>query len=86
MTAWFDIEPLTVRAARPGDRILPLGGPGHRPVVRCFMDARVSKLARRAWPVVEAAGSVVWVPGVCRAESLLPPAGSEALRVEVTYE
>jgi tRNA(Ile)-lysidine synthetase-like protein len=86
MTAWFEGGPLTVRQPRAGDRIRPLGGPGHRPVVRCFMDARVSRLARRAWPVVEAAGSVVWVPGVCRAEALVPPAGSEALRVDVTYE
>lgn len=86
MTAWFDGEPLTVRAARPGDRIHPLGGPGHRPVVKCFMDARVSRLARQAWPILEVAGSVVWVPGVCRAEAFVPHAGSEALRVEVTYE
>ncbi len=86
MTAWFAGGPLTVRAPRPGDRILPLGGAGHRPVVRCFMDARVSKLARQAWPVFEAGGSVVWVPGVCRAEALVPPAGSEALRVEAAYE
>lgn len=86
MTAWFTGEVITVRASRPGDRIRPLGGAGHRPLVRCFMDARVSKLARRAWPVLEARGSVVWVPGVCRAEALVPPAGSEALRVEVTYE
>lgn len=86
MTAWFPRGPITVRASRPGDRIVPLGGPGRRPVVRCFMDARVSKLARRAWPVLEAGGSVVWVPGVCRGAALVPPAGSEALRVEVTYE
>lgn len=86
MTAWIDGVPLSVRQPRAGDRIRPLGGPGHRPVVRCFMDARVSRLARRAWPVVEAAGSVVWVPGVCRAEAFVPPAGSEALRVDVTYE
>jgi tRNA(Ile)-lysidine synthase len=86
MTAWFERVPLTIRHPRAGDRIHPLGGPGHRPVVRCFMDARVSRLARKAWPVVEAAGSVVWVPGVCRAEAFIPPAGSEALRVDATYE
>ena len=86
LTAWFEGTLLTVRHPRAGDRIRPLGGPGRRPVVKCFMDARVSRLARRAWPVVEAAGSVVWVPGVCRAEAFVPPAGSEALRVDVTYE
>ncbi|HEU4829580.1 MAG TPA: tRNA lysidine(34) synthetase TilS [Gemmatimonadales bacterium] len=86
MTAWFPGEPITVRASRPGDRIVPLGGPGRRRVVRCFQDARVSKLSRGAWPVLTAGGSVVWVPGVCRAEERVPPAGSEALRVDVSYE
>lgn len=86
MTAWFPREAITIRASRSGDRIIPLGAPGRRPVVRCFMDARVSKLARRAWPVLEAGGLVVWVPGVCRGAALVPPPGSEALRVEVTYE
>ena len=86
MTAWFPGAPITVRASRPGDRIIPLGGPGHRLVVRCFQDARVPRLSRGAWPVLVVGGSVVWVPGVCRAEALVPPAGSEALRVDVTYE
>jgi tRNA(Ile)-lysidine synthetase-like protein len=86
MTAWFPGGPITVRASRPGDRIVPLGGPGHRLLVRCFQDARVPRLSRGTWPVLLAGGSVVWVPGVCRAEALVPPAGSEALRVDVTYE
>jgi tRNA(Ile)-lysidine synthetase-like protein len=86
MTAWFPGEPLSVRASRPGDRIRPLGGPGRRLLVRCFQDARVSRLSRSDWPVLLAGESVVWVPGVCRAEALVPPAGSEALRVDVAYE
>lgn len=86
MTAWFPGEPITVRTSRPGDRIVPLGGPGHRLLVRCFQDARVPRLSRGAWPVFLAGGSLVWVPGVCRADALVPPAGSEALRVDVTYE
>lgn len=86
MTAWFPGEPITVRTPRPGDRIVPLGGPGRRLVVRCFQDARVSRLSRSAWPVLTVGGSVVWVPGVCRADERVPPAGSEALRVDVSYE
>lgn len=86
MTAWFPEEPLSVRAYRPGDRIRPLGGPGRRLLVRCFQDARVPRLSRSDWPVLLAGESVVWVPGVCRAEALVPPAGSEALRVDVAYE
>jgi tRNA(Ile)-lysidine synthase len=86
MTAWFPAEPLSVRASRPGDRIRPLGGPGRRLLVRCFQEARVPRLSRSHWPVLVAGESVVWVPGVCRAEALVPPAGSEALRVDVAYE
>jgi hypothetical protein len=54
--------------------------------VRCFQDARVPASRRAGWPVVEAGGVVAWVPGVCRTEAMIPPAGSEALRVHVTYD
>lgn len=89
LTAWFPIDSvpsgLIVRAPREGDRIAPLGGPGRRLLVRCFQDARVPRARRGAWPVIESAGTAVWVPGVCRADALLPPAGSEAFRVDATY-
>ena len=83
-TAWFDASSpaLTVRGWRFGDRLRPLGGRGHRLVVRCFQDARVPRSSRAAWPVVEHAGVVAWVPGVCRSDLLVPAAGVEALRVD----
>lgn len=86
LTAWFPPEALTVRTLRPGDRVRPLGGIGHRLLVRCFQDARVPKLSRSDWPVLLAGEAVVWVPGVCRSEAHVPPEGSEALRVDVTYD
>jgi tRNA(Ile)-lysidine synthase len=82
-SAWFLPEALTVREWREGDRIFPLGGTGHRAVVRCLQEARVPLSRRRSWPVIEAAGRVVWIPGVCRSGDLVPPEGSEALRVDV---
>ena len=82
MTAWFERAPLVLRAWREGDRIRPLSGRGSRLVVRCFQDARVPHSRRAGWPVLESAGSPVWVPGVCRSDLLLPPAGAEALRVD----
>ena len=86
MTAWFPGEALTVRGPRSGERLAPLGGTGRRLLVRCFQDARVPASRRAGWPVVEAAGVVAWVPGVCRTDAMIPPAGAEALRVDVTYD
>ena len=85
MTAWFPAGALTVRGPRTGERLVPLGGRGRRLLVRCFQDARVPASRRAGWPVIEAGGVVAWVPGVCRTEAMIPPAGSEALRVDVTY-
>ncbi|HLQ22403.1 MAG TPA: tRNA lysidine(34) synthetase TilS [Gemmatimonadales bacterium] len=81
-TAWIDPGGLAVRGWRPGDRIRPLGGRGSRLLVRCFQDARIPRSRRAAWPVVTSQGSVVWVPGVCRSDLLVPRAGAEALRVD----
>ena len=85
MTAWFPERELTVRGPRHGERLAPLGGRGRRLLVRCFQDARVPASRRAGWPVIEADGVVAWVPGVCRTEAMIPTAGSEALRVHVTY-
>ena len=85
MTAWFPESPLAVRGPEPGERVVPIGGAGRRLLVRCFQDARVPASKRAGWPVVESEGMAVWVPGVCRSEAMIPPAGSEALRVDVTY-
>lgn len=89
MTAWFEPAALAsgglaVRGLRDGDRIRPLAGTGRRLVVRCFQDARVPRGARSGWPLFAAGDRIVWVPGVCRSDGLLPRPGAEALRVDVT--
>ena len=86
MSAWFPAGPLEVRALRPGDRISPVKGSGHRLLVRCFQEARVPRSRRAAWPIVESNGVVVWVPGVSRSGALIPTAGSEAVRVDVSHD
>ncbi|HSJ76050.1 MAG TPA: tRNA lysidine(34) synthetase TilS [Gemmatimonadales bacterium] len=85
LSAWFTLEPLTVRAWAPGDKVHPLGGTGRRLIVRCFQDARVPRSSRRTWPVVTGTHDIVWVPGVCRSAAWVPPAGVEALRVDAQY-
>ena len=84
-TAWFSADDLVVRSWTPGDKVRPLAGAGRRPVVRCFQEARVPRRSRAEWPVLAAPGLVVWIPGVCRSDALLPPAGAEALRVDVEH-
>lgn len=84
MTAWFAADALGLRPPAPGDRIRPIGGRGTRPLARCFQEAKVPRGRRGGWPVLESDGSAVWVPGVCRADALVPEPGAEALRVDVT--
>jgi tRNA(Ile)-lysidine synthetase-like protein len=84
-TAWFHSDSLVVRPWAPGDKLRPLAGTGRRLVVRCFQDARVPRRNREDWPVIAARDVVVWIPGVCRSDALLPPAGTEALRVDVEH-
>ena len=85
LVAWFDsTSSYQVRPWRPGDRILPLGGTGHRLVVRCMQDRRVPRRDRAGWPVLFGQGRLVWVPGVMRSALALPLAGQPAVRVEFT--
>jgi tRNA(Ile)-lysidine synthetase-like protein len=74
----------TVRRWRPGDRIRPLGGDGSRAVAVLLREARIPPARRAAWPVVVNAddATIVWVPGICRADARVPAEGTEAWRVE----
>lgn len=81
--AWFIPGELALRPWRPGDRVAPIGGTGHRLAAKCFQEARVPASERGSWPLVEGAGKVAWIPGVCRSGDLLPERGAPAIRVEV---
>lgn len=81
--AWFVPGTYGVRPWAAGDRIRPLHGTGGRLVVKCLQEARIPRHRRIRWPVVTSeAGRVVWVPGVCRSDELVPRTGTEALRVD----
>jgi tRNA(Ile)-lysidine synthase len=82
LTAWFTLNPLTVRAWSPGEKLKPLGGTGRRLVVRCFQEVRVPRSRRASWPVLAQNQDIIWIPGVCRSDALLPARGTEALRVD----
>jgi tRNA(Ile)-lysidine synthase len=72
-TAVFDGDrlpgDLIVREARPGDRMKPLGLRGHQKLHDLFVNAKVGRSRRRAWPVLAAGADVLWVPGLARSET-----------------
>ncbi|HEU5186036.1 MAG TPA: tRNA lysidine(34) synthetase TilS, partial [Gemmatimonadaceae bacterium] len=72
---------LSVRAWRPGDRMVPEGSTKPRRLKGLFRDAGVDAVRRRAWPVVVAGEEVVWVPGVRRS----PAAPARSGRPIVTF-
>jgi hypothetical protein len=47
-----------------------------------MQDARIARSQRATWPVIEQAGTIVWVPGVCRSAEALPAARDPALRID----
>ena len=72
-----------LRASRAGDRMVPLGGVGHRSVRRLLMEARVPRGARGSYPVIARGETILWVPGVCRSAADLPVPGTRGLRLDV---
>ncbi len=66
--AWLDAETLPVglclRRGRPGDRFQPLGMDGHSLKLSDFwINEKLPRRARAAWPLVAAEEKIVWVPG-----------------------
>jgi len=82
LVTWVTPGDGEIRSPRPGDRVRPLRGRGRRPVRRLLMEARVPRGERPDYPVLSRDGDIIWVPGVCRSETALPPVGQRALRWE----
>jgi hypothetical protein len=47
-----------------------------------MQDAKVPRSLRVGWPVLESAGTVVWVPGVTRSAECVAAPGAPALRID----
>ncbi|NJN15293.1 MAG: tRNA lysidine(34) synthetase TilS [Oscillochloris sp.] len=54
---------LAVRRRRPGDRFRPLGGRGSRRLQDYFVDVRLPRPLRNAWPILICADTIVWPIG-----------------------
>ena len=74
--------PLTLRGRAPGDRVRTRGGT--RPLKKLLSEARVPLRRRGTLPVLaDAAGAVLWVPGVARAEGCAPEPGEPSITLAV---
>ncbi len=71
---------LTVRAWRPGDRMIPAGATAPRRLKGLFRDAGVDATQRHGWPVVLANEEIVWVPGVRRSSAAAARSGRPVVR------
>jgi len=83
-TTWIAGANWEVRPPRAGDRLVPLGGIGRRPLRRMLMEARVPRSQRPGYPVLARGETILWVPGICRSAAGLPRPGTPAVRVDVT--
>jgi tRNA(Ile)-lysidine synthase len=74
--------PLTLRGRAPGDRVRTRAGT--RPLKKLLGEARVPVRVRGTLPVLaDAAGAVLWVPGVARAEGAGPAPGEPFITLSV---
>lgn len=72
---------LLVRSWRCGDRMQPFGGNGHSSLKKLFNHAKIFGDERLHVPVICAGGTVIWVPGVRRAEFGRLASDSNVLRI-----
>jgi tRNA(Ile)-lysidine synthase len=83
-------SPLTVRNWRPGDRFLPAKTRSPRKVKELLqagrLGERLSLVQRKAWPVMESAGEIVWMRGFACPEKFAPAPGkgNDAILIEET--
>lgn len=79
-------EPLVLRTWRPGDWFCPAGMAGHRKKLQDFWtDAKISRAARQAIPILESPDGIVWVVGYRADDRFVAGAGtSRVLVAEVT--
>jgi tRNA(Ile)-lysidine synthetase-like protein len=75
--------PLVVRGWQPGDRIRLAYGA--KKLKKLFLEARIPSLERARLPVLaDADDTVLWIPGVARADIAPPEGGQEALFIRIT--
>jgi tRNA(Ile)-lysidine synthetase-like protein len=78
---------VTVRNWRPGDRFFPAHTRSPKKVKELLQPARlgqqISPAERKAWPVIESAGEIVWMRGFSVPEAFAA-AGGQGIAIEET--
>jgi tRNA(Ile)-lysidine synthase len=75
---------LTVRNFQPGDRFRPFGMRGHKKVKDLFIEKKVPFWRRRSFPILVAAGEILWIPGCGRSDRApVTPDTREILKIMV---
>jgi tRNA(Ile)-lysidine synthetase-like protein len=74
---------LGLRRRQASDRMRPAGGTGSRKLQDIFVDAKIQRELRDAWPVVVSGNEIVWVPGVRAAAGAVALHGAEAIHLVV---
>ncbi|AWB42828.1 tRNA lysidine(34) synthetase TilS [Paenibacillus sp. CAA11] len=82
--ALFDADelifPLTVRSRQPGDAMRIMGLNGSKKVKDIFIDEKIPPSLRSRCPLVtDAAGRILWIPGIRRSSHALVGPGSSAV-------
>lgn len=76
--------PLFMRCRQPGDRFRPAGGVGSRKLQDFFIDNKVPRRLRTAWPMLTTPRSIIWIVGLRADARFLATAHTrEPLRVEL---
>lgn len=83
VVTWVTVGPGWLREPRPGDKMVPFGGTGHRRVRRLLMEAKIPVSERSYYPLLGRGEEILWLPGVCRSASAVPAEGDVALRLEI---
>lgn len=85
--AWFPESAgarLTLRPWQRGDRIHPLNGAGTRLVSDVFIDAKVPRELRPAYPLLCLDGRIAWIPGLVRGDAgLVGPGDDHVIEISV---
>jgi tRNA(Ile)-lysidine synthase len=72
------VEPLVLRSWRPGDAYRPEGHLGTHKLKRMFLEKRISREERAAWPVLTSGGTIAWARGFPVAAEFAPDARTQA--------
>ncbi len=79
--------PLIVRRRQPGDRLQPLGMSGTIKLSDFFINQKIPRLARAAWPLISCGVDIVWVAGLRISEKFrVKAANRQAIHLQLVKD